>query len=143
MYLIFSINIIIERWTMAILFKGYSSKTSVRKLQDIDLAKQDLINHFNTKKGERLMDPTFGSVIWSLMFEPYNEVTENAVKDDCVDIVNQDPRWQLNNVETYSNQNAISVKLNLTYNPTDQQDVLELNFDQQLSNDSGSSLQLY
>ncbi len=128
---------------MAILFKGYSSKTSVRKLQDIDLAKQDLINHFNTKKGERLMDPTFGSVIWSLMFEPYNEVTENAVKDDCVDIVNQDPRWQLNNVETYSNQNAISVKLNLTYNPTDQQDVLELNFDQQLSNDSGSSLQLY
>jgi len=143
MYLIFSINIIIERWTMAILFKGYSSKTSVRKLQDIDLAKQDLINHFNTKKGERLMDPTFGSVIWSLMFEPYNEVTENAVKDDCIDIVNQDPRWQLNNVETYSNQNAISVKLNLTYNPTDQQDVLELNFDQQLSNNSGSSLQLY
>ena len=128
---------------MAILFKGYSSKTSVRKLQDIDLAKQDLINHFNTKKGERLMDPTFGSVIWSLMFEPYNEVTENAVKDDCVDIVNQDPRWQLNNVETYSNQNAISVKLNLTYNPTDQRDVLELNFDQQLSNDSDSSLQLY
>ena len=128
---------------MAILFKGYSSKISVRKLQDIDLAKQDLINHFNTKKGERLMDPTFGSVIWSLMFEPYNEVTENAVKDDCVDIVNQDPRWQLNNVETYSNQNAISVKLNLTYNPTDQRDVLELNFDQQLSNDSGSSLQLY
>ncbi len=128
---------------MAILFKGYSSKTSVRKLQDIDLAKQDLINHFNTKKGERLMDPTFGSVIWSLMFEPYNEVTENAVKDDCVDIVNQDPRWQFNNVETYSNQNAISVKLNLTYNPTDQQDVLELNFDQQLSNNSGSSLQLY
>ena len=128
---------------MAILFKGYSSKTKVRKLQDIDLAKQDLINHFNTKKGERIMDPTFGSIIWSLMFEPYNEVTENAVKQDCIDIVNQDPRWQLNNVETYSNQNAISVKLNLTYNPTDQQDVLELNFDQQLSNNSGSSLQLY
>ena len=128
---------------MAILFKGYSSKTKVRKLQDIDLAKQDLINHFNTKKGERIMDPTFGSIIWSLMFEPYNEVTENAVKQDCIDIVNQDPRWQLNNVETYSNQNAISVKLNLTYNPTDQQDVLELTFDEQIRNDSNSSLQLY
>ena len=128
---------------MAVLFKGYSSKTKVRKLQDIDLAKQDLINHFNTKKGERIMDPTFGSIIWSLMFEPYNEVTENAVKQDCIDIVNQDPRWQLNNVETYSNQNAISVKLNLTYNPTDQQDVLELTFDEQIRNDSNSSLQLY
>ena len=128
---------------MAILFKGYSSKTKVRKLQDIDLAKQDLINHFNTKKGERIMDPTFGSIIWSLLFEPYNEVTESAVEQDCIDIVNQDPRWRLKSVSSYSNQNAISVKMTLSYNPTDLEDVLELNFDQQLSNSSSSSLQLY
>ena len=128
---------------MAVLFKGYSSKAKVRKLQDIDLAKQDLINHFNTKKGERIMDPTFGSVIWSLLFEPFNEVTENAVEQDCINIVSQDPRWQLKSVSSYSNQNAISVKMTLTYNPTDQKDVLELNFDQQLSNSSSSSLQLY
>ena len=107
---------------MAILFKGYSSRTDVRKPQDINLAKQDLINHFNTKKGERIMDPTFGSLVWSLLFEPYNEVTENAVKEDCINIVSQDPRWQLNKVDTYSNQNAISVKLFLTYNPTDKED---------------------
>tara|TARA_B000000565_G_scaffold253027_1_gene229029 strand:+ start:110 stop:496 length:387 start_codon:yes stop_codon:yes gene_type:complete len=128
---------------MAILFKGYSSRTDVRKPQDINLAKQDLINHFNTKKGERIMDPTFGSLVWSLLFEPYNEVTENAVKEDCINIVSQDPRWQLNKVDTYSNQNAISVKLFLTYNPTDKEDLLELNFDRQLSDSSGSSLQLY
>tara|TARA_B000000565_G_C23529754_1_gene279262 strand:- start:110 stop:496 length:387 start_codon:yes stop_codon:yes gene_type:complete len=128
---------------MAILFKGYSSKTKVRKLQDINLARQDLINHFNTKKGERIMDPNFGSIIWSLIFEPYNEVTENAVKQDCIDIVNQDPRWQLNKVDAYSNQNAISVRMYLSYNPTDQKDLLELNFDKQLSDDSNSSLQLY
>ena len=32
-----------------VLFKGYSTKSNVRKLQDIELAKQDLKNHFNTK----------------------------------------------------------------------------------------------
>tara|TARA_B100002019_G_C20844577_1_gene391594 strand:- start:163 stop:534 length:372 start_codon:yes stop_codon:yes gene_type:complete len=115
-----------------VLFKGYSTKSNVRKLQDIELAKQDLKNHFNTKKGERIMDPTFGSIIWDLLFEPYNDSVEDAVKEDCINIVSQDPRWALQEVNTYSNQNAISVQMRLIYAPTDQVDVLEINFDQNL-----------
>ena len=59
---------------MAILFKGYSSRTDVRKPQDINLAKQDLINHFNTKKGERIMDPDFGVGIRRYLFEQREDV---------------------------------------------------------------------
>ena len=118
--------------TTKVLFRGYSSTSNVRKLQDIELAKQDLKNHFNTKKGERIMDPTFGSIVWDLLFEPYNDTVEDAVKEDCINIVSQDPRWSLQEVTTYSNQNAISVQLRLQYAPTDQVDVLEINFDQSL-----------
>ena len=43
---------------MAVTFKGFASpivgKTQV--LYDVELVKKDLINHFNTKKGERVMD---------------------------------------------------------------------------------------
>ena len=49
-------------------YKGFSSldqTTSNSKLYDFDLIKQDIINHFNTRKGERVMNPTFGSIIWS------------------------------------------------------------------------------
>ncbi|MAI03554.1 MAG: hypothetical protein CMQ75_03380 [Gammaproteobacteria bacterium] len=116
-----------------VIFKGYSSKTPVRKLKDMDLAKQDLTNHFNTKKGERLMDPSYGSLIWDLLFEPYDDTVEDAVKEDCVDIVSQDPRWNLREVVTYSNQNAISVQMRLRYTPTDQEDILSINFDRNLS----------
>jgi|TARA_Y100000034_G_scaffold8078_1_gene8821 phage baseplate assembly protein W len=116
-----------------VLFKGYSSKTSVRKLKDMDLAKQDLTNHFNTKKGERLMEPSYGSLVWDLMFEPYDDTVEDAVKEDCIDIVSQDPRWNLREVVTYSNQNAISIQMRLKYTPTDQEDILFINFDRNLS----------
>ena len=116
-----------------VLFKGYSSKTSIRKLKDMDLAKQDLTNHFNTKKGERLMDPSYGSLIWDLLFEPYDDTVEDVIKEDCIDIVSQDPRWNLREVVTYSNQNAISIQMRLKYTPTDQEDILSINFDRNLS----------
>ena len=57
------------------LFKGFSTVQGpkTRKLHDIELAKQDLKNHFHTKRGERVMKPSFGSMIWQLMFEPWND----------------------------------------------------------------------
>jgi len=50
-------------------YKGFSSVNASNfgnKLFDFDLIKQDILNHFNTKKGERLMNPNFGSIIWDL-----------------------------------------------------------------------------
>ena len=65
------------------LFKGFSTVQGpkTRKLHDIELAKQDLKNHFYTKRGERVMSPSFGSMIWQLMFEPWNDATEEAVAE--------------------------------------------------------------
>jgi len=116
------------------LFKGFSTVQGpkTRKLHDIELAKQDLINHFHTKKGERVMSPSFGSMIWKLMFEPWNDTTEEAVKEDCINIVANDPRWRLEGVSTYSNNNALSVQLRLFYQPTDQLEVMALTFDREL-----------
>ena len=57
-------------------FRGYSSVgtsflSPVR--YDLDLARQDLLNHFNTRKGERIMLPEFGSIVWDMLFEPLDE----------------------------------------------------------------------
>ena len=117
------------------LFKGFSTAQgpTTRKLHDIELAKQDLINHFHTKKGERVMSPGFGSMIWQLMFEPWNDTTEEAVKEDCINIVANDPRWRLEGVNTYSSDNALSVQLRLFYQPTDQLEVMALEFDREIN----------
>ena len=54
-------------------YKGFSTvdetSTSV-KLFDHEIIKQDLLNQFNTRKGERVMNPMFGSIIWDLIYEP-------------------------------------------------------------------------
>ena len=50
---------------MAITYKGFSTvgRNQKFRLTDFDLVKQDLINHFNIRKGEKLMNPNFGTVI--------------------------------------------------------------------------------
>ena len=50
-------------------YKGFSTVAGVKsnQLYDLDIIKQDLINHFYTRKGERVMNPDFGSIIWDLL----------------------------------------------------------------------------
>ena len=58
---------------MAVLFKGFSTVDKNRApytLTDTNLIKRDLLNHFYTKKGERVMRPNFGSIIWDMLMEP-------------------------------------------------------------------------
>jgi len=53
-------------------YKGFSTVNNTRKtkLTDFELAKQDLINHFHIRKGEKLHNPNFGSNLWSVVFDP-------------------------------------------------------------------------
>ena len=86
------------------IFKGFSTIDKVRApytLTDIDLVKRDLLNHFYTKKGERLMKPNFGSIIWDLLMEPEDTVTEQEIKDDIERIIDTDPRVTLRDITLY------------------------------------------
>ena len=55
---------------MATRYKGFSTIDQTKKfrLTDIDLVKRDLLNHFSIRKGEKLMTPNFGSIIWNMLF---------------------------------------------------------------------------
>ena len=62
-------------------YKGFSTLTSDKSNQlfDLDLIKQDLVNHFYTRKGERVMNPNFGSVIWDMLYEPLDEHNKELI----------------------------------------------------------------
>ena len=53
-------------------FKGFSSKADKNnfKLYDFALIKQDLINRLSVRKGERVENPEFGTIIYDVLFEP-------------------------------------------------------------------------
>ena len=111
---------------------GYSSVSDIVKsktLTDSDLAKRDLLNHFHTKRGERVMNPNFGSILPELVFEPLDFTTEQAAIDDVKVIVENDPRWNvLETLLTKPNEHSLEVKVRLEYIETGKAEELLLNY---------------
>ena len=56
-------------------FKGFSSRAENTnyKLYDFALIRQDLINRLSVRKGERIENPEFGTIIYDVIFEPLTE----------------------------------------------------------------------
>lgn len=90
------------------------------KTYDIDLAKRDLLNELYTRKGERLMSPEFGYVVWDVLFDPMTEDVIEIIRRDTERIVTKDPRLELRQIDIRENfdQQTITVALVLNYVPT-------------------------
>jgi len=109
--------------TLAIGKKGYS-------LYDFELIKQDLINHFHIRQGEKLSNPAFGCIIWDLLFEPFTPAIQEAIIENVTNIANYDKRLQVNEVIVDTYEQGISIECNLTYLPYDISESLKFKFDQ-------------
>lgn len=114
-------------------YKGFSTYNRSKKfrLTDFELVKQDLINHFNIRKGEKLMNPDFGTVIWDTLFNPLDQDTVNLIQQDVRRIIAYDPRLAANNVLVTQYDRGIQIQLDLTYIPNNQTGTIQFRFDQQ------------
>jgi phage baseplate assembly protein W len=114
------------------IYRGFSTLVNAKKysLTDFDLVKRDLMNYFRIRKGEKLMQPEFGTIIWSLLFEPLTEDTQQAITDDINRIISYDPRLAVGQVQVLQQTNGFLVQLTLSFIPTNQVETLSLNFDQ-------------
>ena len=116
---------------MTITYRGFSTLQSRKnyRLTDFELARQDLINYFNIRRGEKLMQPTFGTIIWDQLFEPLDEATQQLITADVTKIVSYDPRLSVGQVAVTQEDHGFLIQLTLAYVPTNQQATLMLNFD--------------
>lgn len=116
---------------MATVYKGFSTYNRDKKFRvtDFELVKQNLYNHFNIRKGEKLMQPNFGSMIWNMLFEPLTEETRQIIVDDVKTVVGYDPRVNVSNVLVTQYDHGIQLIVELTYTPSNQLETLVLNFD--------------
>lgn len=115
----------------AFTYKGFSSSETKAgfKLFDIDLVKQDLMNHFYIRKGEKLENPDFGTVIWDLLFEPFTDEVKKMISDDVQTIINYDPRIAVNSVIVDSTDQGIRIEAELIYLPFNLNERLTFDFD--------------
>lgn len=116
-------------------FYGYSSvgkRSGSTSLFDKELARRDLLNHFYTKRGERVMLPEFGSIIWELLFEPLDDYTKTLAREDVERIINNDPRWSIQNIFLLTdNEHSIEVRANIIYNLDQTPEELYLTFERE------------
>jgi phage baseplate assembly protein W len=112
-------------------YKGFSSSETNKnfKLYDINLVKQDLINHFYIRKGEKLENPEFGTVIWDMLFEPFTPEVKEIIAKDVEAIINYDPRFAVTEINIDSTDQGMRIQADLVYIPFNINERMTLNFD--------------
>jgi len=109
----------------------YTSKV----LTDLDLAKQDLSNHFMIRKGEKWSNPDFGSYLQYYVFQPLDASTVDLIQQEVSTVVNYDPRFSLisEDVRVDENEHLVTITIDLLYLPTTTATELLLKFNRESS----------
>ena len=115
-----------------ITFKGFSSRADKRnfKLYDFECAKQDLLNRLSVRKGERVENPEFGTIIYDLLFEPFTEALKDAITEDITANLNADPRIGTEEITVVEADHGIAIQATLKYIPLDITEKLAFKFDE-------------
>ena len=116
----------------SVTFKGFSSRADKRnfKLYDFEVAKQDLINRLSIRKGERVENPEFGTIIYDAIFEPFTEALKDAIVEDITANLNADPRISTEEILVTEADKGIAIQATITYVPLNITEKLRFNFDE-------------
>ena len=116
---------------MATGYKGFSTQnknfSNSFTLSGFELAKQDLINHFNIRRGEKLHNPEFGSIIWDSLYEPLTDTIVEEIEEDIKAIVAYDPRIESESILVEQYEHGLIIEMQLKFIPN--QKIEKLLFD--------------
>ena len=116
----------------SVTFKGFSSRAERQnfKVYDFECVKQDLINRLSVRKGERVENPEFGTIIYDCLFEPFTEDLKDAITEDITDNLNADPRIATEEILVQQQDHGISIQATIKYIPLDITEKLQFKFDE-------------
>ena len=113
-------------------FKGFSSRADKQnfKIYDFECAKQDLINRLSVRKGERVENPEFGTIIYDVLFEPFTEALKETIVEDVTANLNADPRISTEEINVLEEDHGIAIQATIRYVPLDISEKLQFKFDE-------------
>jgi phage baseplate assembly protein W len=114
-------------------FIGFNTIGQSKKftLTDFELVKRDLANAFNILQGEKPGLPSYGTTIWSYVFENQTEQTEQAILTEVQRVVGGDPRLYVTAATVYPQQNGILIELQVQVVGSSTSERLSIFFDQE------------
>jgi phage baseplate assembly protein W len=114
-------------------YKGFSTVSPDNigfQLYDIQLIKQDIINHFHIRQGELLNNPNFGTIIWDILYEPLTENIKQIIAENVTTIINYDPRVSVTNIVVDQYESGLQIEATLIFLPYNIVENMQLTFDQ-------------
>ena len=114
-------------------YRGFSTVADSNSfsIYDYELIKQDLINHFHIRQTEKLSDPTFGTIIWDILYEPFTIDVQEAIIEDVTRIINYDPRIKAEDIVIDTYEQGIQIDCTITFLPFNITDQLRFRFDKE------------
>lgn len=116
---------------MANIYKGFSTIGKVRApytLIDGELIKTDLLNELKTRRGERVMRPTFGTTVYDILMNPLDDFVIEEVREEVRRVIEKDPRVEIDEIFTQTLDHLIRVQVQLRFLPTLDEDRLFLEY---------------
>ena len=117
---------------MSTTFKGFSSRADKQnfKIYDFECAKHDLINRLSVRKGERVENPEFGTIIYDCLFEPFTDSLKDQITEDITANLNADPRLATEEIQVMEVDHGIAIQATIRYIPLDITEKLQFKFDE-------------
>jgi phage baseplate assembly protein W len=106
------------------------------RLVDEQLILQDFINALNINQGSKPGKPSYGTTIWTFIFEPNTPDMQFQLENEVRRVALQDPRLILNTVIAYPQENGILLEVEIAVSPFNNAGQLQIFFDQQTNSAS-------
>ena len=107
------------------------------KITDSDLVIQDFINALNIPQGQKPGKPSYGTTLWSFIFEPNTVDTQLQLENEIRRVASLDPRINLNTLTAYPSDSGILIEVELAITPFNNAQTLSIMFDQASSSAFG------
>ena len=98
------------------------------RLVNAPLVLQDFVNALNIRKGEKVGNPSYGTDIWSYIFEPNNPDTQYRLENEITKVASSDPRLILNSVKSFVQENGILIEIELAVAPFNDATIMNIFF---------------
>ena len=88
------------------------------------------MNRLSVRKGERVENPEFGTIIYDVLFEPFTESLKELIVEDITANLNADPRIATEQILVSEADHGIAIQASIKYVPLNITEKLQFKFDE-------------
>lgn len=99
------------------------------KMTDQQLVIRDLLNALSIRQGEKPGMPSYGTTLWSYLYEPNDESTLTDIEIEIRRVVALDPRIELNTIAVWPQENGILFEMQIMVNEFNEPMTIQINAD--------------